>query len=88
MDNLTPWWTVVGVWPDFGDSSRSKRWMGNYQALTPRIAEDIARMEAQEAWEATGRRGVAAFWVTGVFEGQLTAADSGYATYVDPDQVD
>ena len=81
MDELTPWWTVVGVWPD-----SEERWMGNYQAMTARTAEDMARMDAREAWEAAGQHGPVRFWVCGVFEGSHVAADI-YARYVDPDLI-
>lgn len=82
LADLDPWWTVVGVW-----THSQERWMGNYQALTARTAEDIARMEAQQQWEAAGMRGAAEFWVCGVFPGAHTAADV-YAKYVDPDRID
>jgi hypothetical protein len=81
MDELTPWWTVVGVWP-----KTRERWMGNYQAVTARTAEDIARMDVREGWEAAGMRGPAEFWVCGVFEGRHAAADV-YAKFTDPDTI-
>jgi hypothetical protein len=82
MDLLTPWFTVVGVWPTTGE-----RWMGNYQALSARVAEDMARFDTQEAWHDAGMPGAAQFWVCGVFEGKHHRADV-YARYIDPDLFD
>lgn len=73
MDELTPWWTVCGVWP-----ATRERWNDHYQALTPRLAEDLARLDAKQ-------RG-GELWVTNVFPGRLQAADD-YATFVDPDAI-
>lgn len=83
-DEITPWWTVVGCWPDLNDINRSQRWMENYQAVTPQGAEDMARFEAQQGWTASGRRGDAVFIVVGVFPGKHSSADTAYAFYADP----
>lgn len=73
MDELTPYWTVCGIWP-----STKERWSGHYQADQPRIAEDLAQMEAREKGGT--------LWVSNVFEGRLQAADT-YARWVDPDLI-
>lgn len=82
MDELTPWWTVNGVW-----LPTQERWNSTYQALTPRIAEDMARLDAQEAWAAAGMTGKPEFWVTGVYEGRHNDVSAAYTTRVDPDYI-
>lgn len=65
------WWTVIG----FGHETW-QRWGGHYDCLTPRMAEDLAMMEAKEdGWTLA---------VVAVFEGKHDPADT-YATWVDPD---
>lgn len=72
-EDLQPWWTVVGVWPE-----TKERYLMHYTAVSPRQAEDLMQMDAKE------KGGV--FWVAGVFEGKLTAMDT-YATFADdPDK--
>lgn len=73
MDEITPWWTVNGVWPE-----TQERFCEYYQALTARVAEDLAQLDARE------KHGE--LWVTGVFSGKQHAADAEYATFVDPDR--
>jgi hypothetical protein len=73
MDELTPWWTVCGIWP-----LTKERWSGHYQADQPRIAEDLAQMDARDKGGQ--------LWVSNVFEGRLQAADV-YAKFVDPDVI-
>ena len=82
MDDRTPeellelqgWYTVVGVWPE-----TKERYQEYIQAVSPRQAEDLARMTAQD------KGGV--LWVACVYEGQLVAVDT-YATFADdPDKV-
>lgn len=88
MDELTPWWTVVGFLPNRQDEKRGKRWMGNYQALSARVAEDLAKFDVQQEWTGLGMSGNADFWVTGVFPGKHQSADMAYATFLDPDEID
>lgn len=67
------WFTVCGVWPE-----TRERWADHYQAIDPRTAEMMARMDAQS------KGGV--LWVTNVFEGQLVPVDT-YAKFADdPDR--
>ena len=82
MDELTPWWTVNGVWP-----TTKERWNSTYQAITPRVAEDLARFDAQQTWTAAGMLGEAEFWVTGVYAGQHNDVSAAYTTRVDPDYI-
>ena len=83
MDNVTPWWTVVGSWLNLDNIELSQRWMENYQTVTPELAEDLAYAEAQTAWSASGRPGKALFVVSGVFSGKHDSADATYAFYAD-----
>jgi len=72
MEDLTPWYTVVGVWPE-----TKERYQEYVPAMSARQAEDLARMTA------TDKGGV--LWVCGVYEGKLEAMDT-YATFAhDPD---
>lgn len=73
MDELTPWWTVCGIWPQ-----TKERFSGHYQADLPRIAEDLAQLDARD------KGGV--LWVSNVFAGRLHSADL-YARFVDPDMI-
>lgn len=74
MEDLTPWYTVVGCWPE-----TKERYQEYVPAMSPRQAEDLARMTAQD------KGGV--LWVCGVYEGKLVTQD-GYATFCDdPDKV-
>lgn len=68
------WWTVVGFWHDTWE-----RWAEHYDCLTPRMAEDLAMLEAN----TRGRR----LAVVAVFEGKLMPADE-YALYIDPEAND
>ena len=88
LEDLEPWWTVVGSWFDRDRPGRSIRWMSNYQALTPQVAEDMARLDTQQEWEATGRQGPAQFIISGIFPGLHNDASTGYARYSDPNEVD
>jgi hypothetical protein len=72
MEELQQWFSVVGCWPE-----TKERYMEVVPAASPRQAEDLAQITAQE------KGGV--LWVCAVFEGKLTAADT-YAVFIDPDQ--
>lgn len=72
MDDDTPWWTVAGFW-----DRTEERWCGHYQALSARVAEDLAQVEAKEKGQK--------LCVCVVFSDKLQAQDL-YATYLDPDQ--
>lgn len=73
MDEITPYWTVCGIWP-----STKERWSGHYQCDLPRIAEDLAQLDARDKGGE--------LWVSNVFAGRLQAEDT-YATFVDPDRI-
>lgn len=72
IEALQPWYTVVGVWPE-----TQERYVEHTTAASPRQAEDLVQMTANE------KGGV--LWICGVFEGKLYAVDL-YATFVDPDK--
>lgn len=72
MDSLTPWYTVVGCWPE-----TRERYTEHVPAASPRQAEDMAQLTAKE------KGGV--LWVCGVFDGKIEALDT-YATFIDPDR--
>jgi hypothetical protein len=87
MDELTPWWTVVALWLDFDNPGRSLRWMGNYQAASPQVAEDLAKRDAQANWTETGRTGNAqGFLIADVFPGAHQSASAAYTPYSDREQ--
>ena len=65
------WWTVIG----FGHEGW-QRWANIYDTVTPRMAEDMAKMEAkEEGWTLA---------VVAVLPGKHEPADT-YATWIDPD---
>ncbi len=66
------YYTVVGVWPE-----TRERYLEHVMASSPRQAEDLVQMTANE------KGGV--LWVCGVLEGLHNAVDT-YATFVDPDK--
>lgn len=72
IEALQPWYTIIGVWPE-----TKERYVEHVTAASPRQAEDLAQMTAQE------KGGV--LWVCSVFEGKHYAVDT-YATFIDPDQ--
>lgn len=74
MDDLSPWFTVVCVWPE-----TQERYLEHTTAASARQAEDLVRKSAEDAGGE--------IWVCGVFDGKLFALDT-YATFADdPDRV-
>jgi hypothetical protein len=65
------WWTVIGF-----SHETWERWAGHYDCLNPRMAEDLAQMDAKEQGFHLA--------VVSVIEGKIWPADQ-YATWVDPD---
>lgn len=73
IESLQPFYSVVGVWPE-----TRERYLEHVVAASPRQAEDLVRLTAQEKGGE--------LWVCAVFEGNLVALDS-YATFADdPDR--
>jgi len=64
-------YSVYGCWPE-----TRERFAEVYRAMSPRGAEDLAQMDAEE------KRGV--LWVCRVVAGEVATAD-GYTAFVDPD---
>jgi hypothetical protein len=62
---------MARIWP-----ARKERWSGHYQCDLPRIAEDLAQLDARDKGGE--------LWVSNVFPGRLQAADT-YARFVDAD---
>lgn len=73
IEELQNYYTVCGVWPE-----TKERYMEHVSAASPRQAEDLVQLTANE------KGGV--LWVCAVFEGKLAAVDT-YATFADdPDR--
>lgn len=82
-------WTVNGFVWDASDPltinniTEAERHQRVVDATTPRMAEDLARMEVADEGKERGYDDMR-FFVTSVFEGRVHNADR-YARFIDPD---
>lgn len=91
VPEIGTWWTVNGFIPDptrrfDAENLRyAERYQDQIDAVTPRMAEDLAKANVRDMGLERGLDHVE-LYVTSVFEGRLANADV-YARFLDPEIV-